>query len=82
MVGAAGGDGGNVGVLMIRCPVTGKEFSTGIETDEHSVDLIPATVAQALCPHCGTQHQWTMLEARLHEGASHIEHGASRLEER
>jgi len=72
MVGPSG-DGGNVGVLMIKCPVTGKEFSTGIESDEHSVDLIPATVAQASCPHCGTNHQWTMLEARLHEGGWHIE---------
>jgi hypothetical protein len=67
------GDGGNVGVLMVKCPVTGKEFSTGIETDEQSVDLIPATVAHALCPHCGTNHSWTMLEARLHEGGSHVE---------
>jgi hypothetical protein len=52
---------------MVTCPATGKEFSTGIETDEQSLDLIPTTVAQALCPHCGTDHSWSKLEARLSE---------------
>jgi hypothetical protein len=61
---------GRVGVLLITCPVTGKEFSTGIETDAQSLDLIPATVAQALCPHCGNEHAWSMLDARLSEGGS------------
>ena len=59
--------GGTVGVLMVICPVTGKEFSTGIETDEQSLDLIPTTVAQAQCPHCGANHSWSKLEARLSE---------------
>jgi hypothetical protein len=59
--------GGIVGVLMVTCPETGKEFSTGIETDERSLDLIPTTVAQALCPHCGVSHSWSKLEARLSE---------------
>jgi hypothetical protein len=62
--------GGDVGVLLITCPVTGKEFSTGIETDAQSLDLIPDTVAQAHCPHCGSRHSWSMLEARLSEGGS------------
>jgi len=56
-----------VGVLLIKCPVTGKEFSTGIETDERSFELIPNTVAQALCPHCGNDHAWSKFDARLSE---------------
>jgi len=60
-----------VGVLVITCPVTGKEFSTGIETDEKSLDLIPFTVAQAFCPHCGSDHAWSKTDARLaDEGVS------------
>ena len=59
--------GGIVGVLLITCPVTGKEFSTGIETDRQSLDLIPDTVVQSRCPHCGDEHPWSKLDARLAE---------------
>jgi hypothetical protein len=59
-----------VGVLLITCPVTGDEFSTGIETDEQSLDLIPDTVARSLCPHCGAEHAWSKSDARLSEGGS------------
>lgn len=56
-----------MGVLLIKCLVTGKEFSTGIETDEQSLELIPDTVAQSLCPHCGNDHAWSKFDARLSE---------------
>ena len=56
-----------MGVLLITCPVTGKEFSTGIETDKQSLDLIPETVVQSRCPHCGTEHPWSKIDARLCE---------------
>ena len=56
-----------MGVLLIKCLVTGKEFSTGIETDEQSIELIPDTVAQSLCPHCGNDHAWSKFDARLSE---------------
>ena len=59
--------GGIVGVLLIKCPVTGREFSTGIETDERSLELIPDTVAQSPCPHCGNDHAWSKFDARLSE---------------
>ncbi|HLH90146.1 MAG TPA: hypothetical protein VKX28_16980 [Xanthobacteraceae bacterium] len=59
-----------MGVLLITCPVTGKEFSTGIETDELSLDLIPDTVARSTCPHCGDEHPWSKLDVRLSEDGS------------
>src|SRR5262249_22291031 len=59
--------GGKLGVLLIKCPVTGKEVSTGIETDEHSLELMPDTVAQSACPHCGSDHAWSKFDARLSE---------------
>ena len=62
--------GGGVGVLLITCPVSGKEFSTGIETDEQSLDLIPDTVARSFCPHCGDEHPWSTLDVRLSEDGS------------
>ena len=59
-----------MGVLLITCPATGKEFSTGVETDEHSLDLIPDAVARSRCPHCGDEHAWSKLDARLSENGS------------
>jgi hypothetical protein len=59
-----------VGVLLITCPVTGKEFSTGVETDRQSLDLIPDTVAQSLCPHCGDEHAWSKFDVRLSENGA------------
>jgi hypothetical protein len=65
--GVPGRIGGVVGVLLIKCPITGREFSTGIETDEQSLELIPETVAQSPCPHCGSDHSWSKFDARLSE---------------
>ena len=45
-----------MGVLVIKCPVSGREFSTGIQTDAKSLALMPNEVSQARCPHCLTRH--------------------------
>jgi hypothetical protein len=54
-----------MGLLFIKCPIAGREFSTGIETDEKSLELIPDTPAFAQCPYCGTRHWWSKRDARL-----------------
>ena len=56
--------------MLIKCPVTGREFSTGIETDKQSLELIPDTVAQSLCPHCGNDHALVKFDALLSEDGS------------
>jgi len=56
-----------MGVLLIRCPIAGREFPTGIETDRDSFELIPDTLAQSQCPFCGTRHWWSKRDARLSE---------------
>ena len=53
------------GVLVITCPNTGKDFSTGILTDEASLTLTPQELTRSHCPHCGTEHSWWTKEARL-----------------
>ncbi len=57
-----------MGVLVIKCPVTGREFSTGIQTDAASLALMPNEVGQAKCPYCLTKHSWRPLDARLVDG--------------
>ena len=52
-----------MGTLMLRCPTTGSEFSTGILADEETFKQLPDTVTKAACPHCGLMHSWWTREA-------------------
>lgn len=53
-----------MGVLMLKCPTTDREFSTGIYVDEASFRRLPDTVTKARCPHCERMHNWWTREAR------------------
>jgi len=55
-----------MGVVMIQCPSTGREVSTGIEMLD--VNELPAVKATAVCPACGRIHEWTKHDAWLAEG--------------
>ena len=48
----------DMGVLMVACPVTGKELSTGISTDEETYSILPNIATKATCPYCGQVHRW------------------------
>lgn len=52
-------------LLMIRCPRTGQEVWTGIETDPDSFRQIPDDLFFSSCPHCGLDHAWWRDEAWL-----------------
>jgi hypothetical protein len=54
-----------VALLMLKCSSTGREFSTGIHTDEDSLRRLPDTVTKIACPHCGMLHSWRPHEAWL-----------------
>jgi hypothetical protein len=54
-----------MGVLMLKCPQTGREFSTGIHLEEDSFKRLPDTVTKAACPHCSQLHRWWTRDARL-----------------
>jgi len=59
-----------MGVLLVPCPATGREFSTGIQLDEVTFRMLTATLSTAYCPYCRTEHRWTPREARLVEAIS------------
>jgi len=65
-IGAVRAQEGIVGVIMIRCPWTGREVSTGIEMLD--VDQLPAVKATTVCSACGRVHEWTKHDAWLAEG--------------
>jgi hypothetical protein len=56
-----------MGFLLIICPVTGKEFSTGVQVDEDSLKTLRDIEATARCPHCHADHSWNPIEARYIE---------------
>jgi hypothetical protein len=52
-------------MIVIRCPHTGRDVSTGIEIDRTSFDLLPDILVRSNCPDCGMQHAWWKREAKL-----------------
>lgn len=54
-----------MGVLLIKCPNTGRELSTGIQLDANSLGLLPNVVSEVKCPHCRTTHSWRPRDARF-----------------
>ena len=56
-----------MGVLLIKCPKTGLDLSTGILTDLATFSRIPQVPSQTSCPHCGSVHFWMPRETKLVE---------------
>jgi len=54
-----------MGLLIITCPKTGEDISTGIETDKRSFLSLPDMLAHSHCPFCGLEHAWWKHDARL-----------------
>lgn len=67
-----------MGTVVVRCTVTGLEFAVGIETDEFSFHSLPDLRLKARCPHCGSNHDWSPRQARLHMNAAHCTSGRQR----
>lgn len=47
-----------MGVVMIRCPNTGQDVTTGIDTDQATFDGLPDVLSHSRCPVCGLEHSW------------------------
>lgn len=52
-------------MITIKCPNTGREISTGIETDLLSFSRLPDVPSRTWCPKCGFDHVWWKPAARL-----------------
>jgi hypothetical protein len=57
-----------MGIIMIRCPSTGRAVSTGIEMP--NLDQLPTVIATMVCSACGRVHEWTRTDAWLAEGGA------------
>jgi len=54
-----------MGVLLIRCTKTGRQFSTGIHVDAETLARVPQEYTHTHCPHCKSYHFWLPREATL-----------------
>ncbi len=54
-------------IIMIRCPNTGQEISTGFEADIPTFRGLPKLLAYSRCPACGLEHPWWKAEAWLED---------------
>ena len=52
-----------MGTVMIRCPETGREVSTGMHVDRDSFRATPVFFARSFCPICKAEHEWFAQEA-------------------
>ena len=53
---------GHASVVMVRCPTTGHELSTGVEMDTATFERLPDIHSQMKCPVCGLDHNWSTQE--------------------
>ena len=56
-----------MGFIAIFCPRTGREVSTGIETDRDGFQRLKPVVVRMKCQACGSEHVWSKATARLVE---------------
>lgn len=54
-----------MGVLLIKCPNTGREFATGIHVDADTLSRVPQEFTHTHCPYCKVEHSRLPREAKL-----------------
>jgi endogenous inhibitor of DNA gyrase (YacG/DUF329 family) len=54
-----------MGMVMVRCPITGNEIATGIETEPVILEALPKVETAVRCPECGEKHFWTIEHAYI-----------------
>lgn len=52
-----------MGLVMFRCPETGRAVSTGIAADRAAFRAMPVFFSRTLCPHCRVTHEWFARDA-------------------
>jgi hypothetical protein len=52
-----------MGMLMIRCPKTGRAISTGRHVESRLFSSTPVFFGSTYCPHCRVKHEWFVKDA-------------------
>jgi len=54
-----------MGVLVIKCLATNRQFSTGVHTDPETFARMDKHIYKARCPYCKADHFWRPNDAKL-----------------
>jgi hypothetical protein len=60
-----------MGMIMFRCPQTGREISTGLAIEPARFKALPVFFSRSYCPICRTEHEWFAQEAWVREESPH-----------
>ena len=63
-----------MGMVMVKCPQTGQEIPTGIETDRERFARSAVFFARTRCALCRTDHAWFAREAWVDEPVRRVRH--------
>jgi hypothetical protein len=58
-----------MGLVKVKCPVTGRVNSTGIEMDAARFRRTPVFFGRSYCPACRVEHEWFAGDAWVAEPA-------------
>jgi hypothetical protein len=47
-----------MGDIMVKCPQTGRDITTGLRSDHASFRRTPVFYGRTLCPICRIEHDW------------------------
>jgi len=53
-----------MGVVVMRCPRTGREVGTGVEMEREAFEKLKPVIQRMRCPACGSEHVWSRGTAR------------------
>ncbi len=56
-----------MGIVMIKCPITGRAIPTGMEADQFSLNCTPVFFGRTFCPICRSSHEWFAKDAWVRE---------------
>jgi hypothetical protein len=53
----------SMGTVMIKCPDSGRDISTGMIADRASFGAMPVFFSRVQCPVCNSVHEWFARDA-------------------
>jgi len=64
-----------MGMLMIKCPQTGRAIPTGIKIDRERFLSSPVFFSRTRCQVCEADHPWFARDAWVHEPGARTQRG-------
>jgi hypothetical protein len=56
-----------MGMIMVRCPNTGRSIETGMKMEAARFQRMPVFFSRTYCPHCRLHHEWFAAHAWVAE---------------